>query len=344
MEKKELEINVGPLSSFNSLNLYVAPQLDILREDYAHGRQTIPIWDLRNISPKGVSISALVAFLSISKRIRDFIGHPISLLTVWQPEFQGFLADIGFVRIAKAFDLYKWPIEFGGYKTGSTNPNTKIFFYSDLPGDLENQYERNEWKDLKRQEIKHSMLLRLTNLFDSKYFRESWSKHLEAVLTITGSELIVNSLLHGNSVAFVGVQRTAKRITTCVCDSGMGFVRSLKRSHPEVDRKFDHGDALLFSSVLSKNKIGLYRAIDDVVKSGGYVIMSSFDAEIRWEDKIWKLAKYKLEEKGLKGMRLTDLGEAIDGYVDQKIVYDGYYKQHSSFLIGSRITFELPLY
>ena len=344
MSGEILEINVGPLSSFNSLNLYIGPQLTKLRNDYMHGRQTIPIWDLRHISPKAASISALVAFLSISKRIRDFIGKPIEVKSYWQPEFQGFLADIGFIHIAQYFDLYDWGGHLGGFVSGKTNPNTKIFFYSDLPGDFKDQDEVNDWKDLKRQEIKHSLLLRLSNLFDSKTFQEHWTERLEAVLTITSAELIVNSLLHGNDVAFVGVQRTSKRISACVCDSGIGFPKSMRKNHRKLmNDSINHCTALMLASLLSKNKIGLYRAIDDVIATGGHVIFSSFDAEIRWQEEIWNNALTALNEKGLEGISLNDLGEPTEGFMERENIEKGYYKNYKTFLIGSRITFEIPL-
>lgn len=344
MITKTLNINVGPLSSFNSLNLYLAPGLKRLRQDYVNGRQTLPVWDLRNISPGAVNLSALVAFLSISKRIRDFIGSPIPLLTLWKPEFQGFLADIGFIQIAKDFDLYDWQGMLGGFTRGRTNPSTRIFYYSDLPVGLNNHEEIVQWKDFKRQSIKHSMMLRLSNIFESKYVDSRWSRNLESVLTITGAELIVNSLLHGNDIAFVGVQRSSKRITTTICDSGLGFPTSMRKNHAWIRTKEDltHVQAIFLASLLSKNKIGLYRAIDDVLNTNGYVIISSFNSEIRWEDKIWTLAKAKLEQIGLENISIRELGTPIEGYVETGRVYDGYYKIYDNFLIGSRVTFEIP--
>jgi hypothetical protein len=340
-----LEINVGPLTSFNSLNLYLSPGLDKLRTDYTKGKQTIPVWDLRNIYPKKVAISALVAFLSISKKIRDFIGQPIEVISLWQPEFQGFLSDIGFVQISQELDLFDWKGMLGGFPSGKTNPHTKIFYYSNLPLDFDDHDKIVLWKDKKRQEIKHSMLIRLNTVFDSKMLNERWSKNLESVLTITAAELIVNSLLHGRDTAFVGVQRSPKRITTTICDAGFGFPRSMRQNHEWLKEKklLKHNEALLIASLLSKNKIGLYRAVDDVILTGGYVIISSFDSEIRWERKMWEKAKDALEDKGLSKVKLQDIGDPIEGYVDTGRIYQGYYKMYPTFLVGSRITFEIPL-
>jgi hypothetical protein len=167
-------INVRQLKSLNSLSLYLAPQLDELRQSYIEGRGSVPVWDLRNIPPNSVSIAALAAFLSISKKIRDFIGTPIEIMIHWQSEFQGFLSDIGFVQIAREFDLYDWKGILGGYNTGKTNPKTRIIYYSELPDiDKSDNDELVNWKDRKRQEIKHSMALRLSSLFNTKMFHES---------------------------------------------------------------------------------------------------------------------------------------------------------------------------
>lgn len=337
-------INVGPLKSFGSLTFHLAPQLEELRDSYIKGERLIPVWDLRNISPYGASISALTAFLSISKRIRDFIGQPIRILIHWQPEFQGFLSDIGFVQIANEFDLYDWQGMLGGYKTGNTNPKTKIFYYSNLPDiDKTDLDQVINWKDTKRQEIKHSIIFRLSNLFDSKYFYESWSKNLESVLTITTAELVVNSLLHGNDIAFVGVQRSRRGITTAICDSGIGFPKSMMINNKNLSTYKDltHFKALVLASLQSKNKIGLYRAIDDVINTDGYVIMSSFNTEIRWEHKYWVLAK-SIENKLqiLENDKL--LGEPIKGFVNIDRITNGYHKIFDKSLIGSRITFEIP--
>lgn len=337
-------INVGPLKSFGSLSFYLGTQLDELRESYIKGEKVIPVWDLRNISPYGVSISALTAFLSISKKIRDFIGQPIKILIHWQPDFQGFLSDIGFVQIAKEFDLYDWQGMLGGYKMGNTNPKTKIFYYSNLPEIDKNDLDQIiEWKDTKRQEIKHSIVFRLSNLFDSKYLYETWSQHLESVLTITAAELVVNSLLHGNEIAFVGVQRSRTGITTAICDSGVGFPKSLKfnSKNTSIFKNLTHFQALVLASLQSKNKIGLFRAIDDVIGTEGYVIMSSFNTEIRWEHDYWEQAK-SLDNKFKIVENEKTLGEPLSGYANMERVLKGYHKIFDSSLVGSRITFEIP--
>ena len=338
-------INVGTLRSLNSLTLTLAPQLDQLRETFIRGEGAIPVWDLRNIEVGRVSIAALTSFLSISKKIRDFIGAPIEIEIHWHPKFQGFLADVGFIKISENFGLYDWKGMLGDYKIGNTNPHTRIFYFSDLPTiDKSDQEQVIAWKDIKRQEIKHSLLLKLSNLFNSKLFHQGWSDNLESVLTITGAELVVNSLLHGEEIAFVGVQRSSKGITTAICDSGKGFPKSMQTNYLWLKNQalLDHTKALLLASLMSKNKIGLYRAIDDVLLSNGHVIMSSFDTEIRWQQSLWDKAKtLKIQQDG-KIIDLKALGNPLTGYAELEEIYNGYYKEYDSFLVGTRISFEIP--
>ncbi|WP_395052399.1 hypothetical protein [Flavobacterium sp.] len=338
-------INIGSLINLSNLNYNLGKELKLLRDSYIHGNGKIPVWDLRNIPPKNASIAALTSFLSISKIVRDFIGSPIEVIALWQPEFQGFLSDIGFLKIAQEFDLYNWNGMLGGYDNNKTSPTTKIFYYSDLPNiDYNNQDQIIDWKDNKRQEIKHSIHFRLNNIFNSKIFHQEWNKNLEGVFTITLSELVVNSLLHGREIAFVAVQRTKRGISTVVCDSGRGFLRSMKDTKSYLSNNLDDSNlnALLISSLQSKNKIGLFRAINDILLSDGYVIMSSFDGEILWKKDIWEKAKEVEEKLSIEKIKVNDIGNYVTGFVDSSLKEKGYLKKYDSFLVGSRITFEIP--
>lgn len=342
---KEQIINVGSLSSLSNLNYHLTKELKILRESYLNGNGNVPVWDLTNLTPKKVSFSALTSFLSISKTIRDFIGKPIEIKVLWHPEFQGFLSDINFLKISAEFDLYDWKGMLGGFSTNKTSPNTRIFYYSDIPTFNYTDIEKMiDWKDIKREELKRSISFRLKPIFDNNYFIDQWNKELEAIFTTTISELVVNSLIHGRSIAFVGVQRTRKGITTCISDSGIGFINSLKKYKPELIADLDNSSlkSILYSSIHSKNKIGLYRAISDVIKSDGYINISSFDSEILWKPEIWEyINSYQSLEDILK-LDIPKSAFYINGFVDGEILNKGYFKKYDHFLMGSRITFEIP--
>jgi hypothetical protein len=342
---KQQIINVGSLGSLSNLNYHLTKELRLLRESYLEGNGNIPIWDLTNLTPKRVSFSALTAFLSISKTIRDFIGKPIEIRVNWHPVFQGFLSDVDFLKISDAFNLYDWKGMLGGYSSNKTSPNTRIFYYSDLPTfNYTDSKSIIEWKDIKREEIKRSISFRLKPVFDNNYFVEQWNKELEAIFTTTISELVVNSLIHGRSIAFVGVQRTRKGITTCVCDSGIGFLNSLKRYKPDISNELANSSlkSILYSSFHSKHKIGLYRAICDVLDSDGYINISSFDSEIQWKSEIWEHIKKLGSLEQILNMDIQNSAYYIEGYVEKEVLSKGYFKNYDHFLMGSRITFEIP--
>lgn len=338
-------INVGSLSSLSNLNYHLTKELKILRESYLNGNGNIPVWDLRNLTPKKVSFAALTAFISISKTIRDFIGRPIEIKVIWHPDFQGFLSDIDFLKIAIEFDLYDWKGMLGGFRQNKTSPDTRIFYYSGIPTfDYTDTDKIINWKDIKREEIKRSISFRLKPIFDNNYFVEKWNKELEALFSTTISELVVNSLVHGRSIAFVGVQRTRKGITTCICDSGIGFLNSIKKYKPDITAHLHNSSlkAILYSSFHSKNKIGLYRAISDVIKSSGQINISSFDSEILWRDEIWSSISKRNNLSEILQIDVEKSEYYIDSYVDYETLQRGYFKKYSHFLMGTRITFEIP--
>tara|TARA_R110002096_G_scaffold86990_3_gene199788 strand:- start:13670 stop:14713 length:1044 start_codon:yes stop_codon:yes gene_type:complete len=338
-------INVGSLGSLSNLNYHLTKELKLLRDSYLDGNGNTPIWDLTNLTPKKVSFSALTAFLAISKTIRDFIGKPIEIRIKWHPEFQRFLSDVDFLKISEGFDLYDWKGILGGFSGNKTSSNTRIFYYSDVPTfNYTDSDSIVNWKDTKREKIERSISFRLKPIFDNNYFVEEWNKELEAIFTTTISELVVNSLIHGRSTAFVGVQRTKKGITTCVCDSGIGFLNSLKQYKPDLANELGNSSlkSILYSSFHSKHKIGLFRAICDVLESGGYINISSFDSEILWKPEIWE----QIEELGsLEQILKIDISKSpyfIDGFVEFDVLSRGYFKKYDHFLMGSRITFEIP--
>lgn len=342
---KEQVINVGSLNSLSNLNFHLTKELKILRDSYLDGNGNIPIWDLTNLYPKKVSFAALTSFLSISKTIRDFIGKPIEVRVLWHPDFQGFLSDIDFIRISTEFDLYDWKGMLGGFVSNRTSPNTRIFYYSDIPTFNYTDIDQIiSWKDLKREEIKRSISFRLKPLFDNNYFIDEWNKELEAIFTTTISELVVNSLIHGRSIVFVGVQRTKKGITTCVSDSGIGFLNSLRKYKPEISSTLDNSNlkSILYSSFQSKNKIGLYRAINDVIESGGFVNISSFDSEVMWKPNFWAfINSYQSSDEILK-LKIDKSEFYIDSFAEKEKLNNGYLKKYDHFLMGSRVTFEIP--
>ena len=131
---EEIVIHIGTLSSYNSLVYYLGSKFNEIRELYQSGRTPKVVFDLSNLEYGNISISALTGLLCNCKKLRDFLGYPIPAILKWDPQLQGFLADIEFFRITERFKIFKWIPEgiVGGYKMGVINPNTKILHYGDI--------------------------------------------------------------------------------------------------------------------------------------------------------------------------------------------------------------------
>jgi hypothetical protein len=165
--------------------------------------------------------------------------------------------------------------------------------------------------------------------------------------------------MHGEDVAFVGLQRTSKRITVSVCDAGVGFLKSLRRTYPDLPfiAQMNHADALLFGCLAQKREHGLRLAINEVLKydneksifntsNEGWVVISSFDTEIRWQKMNWGRAIKRFDQFDVNKSKISAedfLGSPKKRFVDGKDFEDGYWRRSEEFLIGTRITFEIPV-
>jgi len=125
-------VKVGPMNSLNSLYSYIGPAIKQIRNNYVHGNFTEVKFDLTSLTYQRINISAVTAFLSTSRKIREALGRPMELIFIWEPKIFSFLTDIGFFEVAKKLDIFYWDERIvGGFKSGVTNPNTKIIYFSD---------------------------------------------------------------------------------------------------------------------------------------------------------------------------------------------------------------------
>jgi hypothetical protein len=347
-------INVGPLTSFNSVHYYLAGKLKNLREDYLSGKTPEIIFDLRNVEYRRMHISALAALLSISKRVRDFTNKPIPLMLKWDPEVQAYWADIGFFEIDKRFEIFQWPEGYvGGFERGKTNPWTKILYFADInpQEQFESLDDLIEFKKILKQKIAPNFLLRCAAIFNGL------NGHFGNMVSNTALELIVNSLIHAESVAFVGIARSHKRISISVCDTGIGFIKSLARTYPKIisSSNITHAGGIILGSLIQKKEHGLRLAINEVLgyedfvsdfdnENEGWVVVSSYDCEVRWQKRNWGIAKQKFDAlEGFENFPNENyfLGEPMKEFVEREKILEGYWKRYSNFLMGTRITFEI---
>ena len=353
---QDFVIKVGPLNSINSLYVFLGPAMYEVRNQFVHGRFTEIKFDLRNLVHQRINISALSAFISTSRKIREVTGKPIGLIFNWEPNIFAFLTDIGFFSISKKLDIFYWDERIvGGFKSGVTNPNTKIVYFSDqqsmrISDELEGQ-DLIFYKSKLKQKIIPNFVLRCSEILSD------FSPSLKNTVTNSAIELIVNALVHGQDYAVVGLQRSSQRITVCVSDSGVGFRKSIGKALGDSFSKINHSQALLIGSLMQKKEHGLRLAIEEVLNfenvmwsgdllvNDGWVILSSYDAEVRWQKTNWAKAKEQFDlyrPEYIFPATENFLGDPIVK-IDPESSAVGYWKNHQNTLVGTRVTFEIPL-
>lgn len=344
-------INTGPLNSLASLIYHIAKPLKDYSQRFTSGRFENIQWDMTNIMPLHQSMVTLTAFLSISHRLRIFTGCPQAVKINWNPRVLSFWNDISFFHLTEKYDLIKWPDELiGGFPSGVTNPNTLIVDFAFNPEEIpdqDNLTEWKEWKDDTRERVKQDLLLRCGGLFTHSRRHSNFPSKFKDQVAITSAELVVNSLLHGRSMAFLGLQRSNSGITISVCDCGFGFLTSLRKLNRPwaLLQEMSNIQAITIGSLANSKEMGLRRAIDSIVNYGGHVIITSNDAEIRWEKPLWDRAKdsdltFLQSPQSLPNINEL-LGPCLKGKLTSEKKQNGYPREWDFGIRGTRISFEL---
>lgn len=350
MEKKI--ITIGPATSINSLVYHLGTQFLQIRNDYIHGRRPEFSFDFSDMKGRSISLPALASLLSVGKKLKDFIGYPIPVQMKWDPQVIAILQDSHFIPIAKKLNIFSFSDVFEGtirLNNEFLNPNTRLLYFGDIkpisniPPD-----QIGIEKAIHKQKIISNLRVRCANIF------KGFDDNLENTLYNTLLELIVNSLMHGQEFAFVALQRTSKSITISVSDSGIGFKRSLFQTfnNPHF-KEITDAQAIFIGSLIQKDIHGLRLAIEEVLNydnesiddtNEGWVTISSYDAEIRWQKKNWRKAITYFDQLDLKNQApsLTKVfGAPLEKIVDRQTLEEGYYRIYNHFLIGTRISFEI---
>src|SRR6185437_10147132 len=112
---EEIIINVGTLSSFNSLYRNIAPKLQYVTDQIERGHDPAIFWDFSYIQSGKINMSTLTAFLSIAYNLRKLYGKSMPTIMKWDPYVLRFLSDVNFFKIAKELDILQWhPNLIGG--------------------------------------------------------------------------------------------------------------------------------------------------------------------------------------------------------------------------------------
>lgn len=352
-------IPTGPLNSVASLIYFVARPLRELSLRYSKGAAYTPVFDLSSVEPRHQSMAALTAFLAIAERLSRYVGQPIPIKIQWNPAVLGFWSDIGFLSIARENEILDLPKELiGGYEIGATNPNTMIVRYESDPADpqpdVSNGSELRDWKDRNRSLYENRLSLLCEYIFNPERSRVQIGPYIKNLVTANAAELTLNSLMHGQAPAFVGIQRSPRALTVAVCDCGEGFPKSLSRhplyGHAVLRNAPSHIQGLLLGSLMNKKEMGLRRAITDITESreleAGWVSMSSYAAELQWRYGLWRRALDAFNESVTDPVRLdvsSLLGQATTGSATQTTREHGHWRNWDPGLRGTRIAFELRL-
>ncbi len=346
MDTPELyKINIGTLSSLYSLNTRINEVKKFDLDDRETAKRIV--FDLSDLEPKEISLSAITSFLSYSYYLSKKIGRAIPVTLRWNPYVIKFLHSIDFFDEARRNNILYWDERMiGGFSLDKFNPNSKIISFTDkIPRfDYNDKSSLSIVKSKIGEDISETVRSKISRLFvDSDYYRIPDLKVIKLLTTIC-TELVVNSIVHGKSIAFLGVQRSRSRISVVVTDSGIGFLESIKLSNPNITKKIKSNiEALTSACFLKSYPIGLTDAIDSVIKNSGWVIMSSIDCEICWKQYNWSIADknsfIKNEELNLDKIFPLNLSRFVYGADLEK----GYYRLYDYSFPGSRIAFEIPL-
>jgi hypothetical protein len=348
-----IPINVGPLNGVGSFCFHTGESLKRFSDLYREGQHPQVEWDLRNVQYRHMSMAGLTAFLATAHRLRQFTLGPPFVRMKWNPQVFSFLENISLFRLASEHDIFKWPdaVNDGAWYS-DTNPSTELLMFEydePIPDRFTDIQEWKDWKDSVRQRFKDILLLRCGRLFQATAKLLDFPEKLKDQVAIASAELVVNSILWGKTTAFVGLQRTRHGITVAVCDSGSGFLASLygQQTTKQVVKPTSNLDALIVGSLINAREYGLRRVISTVMKSGGSVLMSSFDAELHWRQPLWDLAQRLTLRTGEEPidveLLLSSVGRPVIGSPTLEDRESGFCRVWQQGLRGARIAFEIPL-
>lgn len=350
-----LQIRVGPMTGVDSLCQRTGKFLRRFSELHERGASPEVLWDLTELRRGHVNLSTLTAFLSLAYRMKQFTAHTPRARLSNDPAILEFLTEISFLELGRRYDL--WRLEenrvMGLLRAGRLNPHTNIFIFS-LPRihGSDDKREFNRWKDWVRFEVKKELLLKCAPLFQTRRGSTPLPEGIADELAITCAELVLNSVIHGKSPAFIGLQRTSARISIAVSDSGQGFRRSLQEQYQQSTSSEDGTvpcpdsdiKALLLGSLVNQQGYGVRRSINMVIGAGGWVEMSSGDGQIVWRAAMWDAAVCAVGDDLARTRDVANvLGPAIARRDPHRRRDQGSYEQLPYGLRGTRVNFEIPI-
>lgn len=341
----KIEINVGNLTSISSLYSSAGPMLANANLQFRRGLNPDIEWDLTSVEPGRQNIGAVCAFLCLSKLARDFTGRPSHVKFDKNPNILDFWYNSNFYATTKHFDLLLWDDSDIGYVPIHGKKYSAKIFHLPLvaPPETEKEIDIYAWKDERRMAYTRDFKLRAGGLLNQS-IKDDYKR--DAISTCV-AEIISNALIHGRSGPFVGMQKTSRRLTFSVCDTGLGFLNSFNKRNCNrpFAREANDLDALLTGSLFDRREVGLFTTIQFVTSEGGIVNMSSANGELQWSEENWQ----EVVSRGEFGKRdgthtMLDAKETLPAteYTHGQRPH-GFHKLWQAPLRGSRIIFEIPI-
>lgn len=347
-----LVIDVGSLRGMASLHRAVVGPLQQFSRMYLAGIPPRVSWDLRGVVPGKMSMSAIAALVAVADRLRVYTEEEPEARLPFDRQVLDFWRQIDLFDIVDEWGLFSLPDAVRrDHAIGMINPSTKLYGLPAPPAKPVSQ-PIIQWKESQREALTNDFLRRFKLIFEPLGSSNQRLWRLRHHVAMAAAELVVNAWLWGHSSAIVGVQRsTDARISVAVCDSGRGLIESLREqtAKPIVTAILDHLDAIMIASLINWKVFGLRKAITQVTDAGGWVSISSFDAEVVWRQELWREVQSLFPARGNaedgKHVEMEALRQAIGPPVDDRATdahrHRGFSRRFPSGLRGVRISFEL---
>lgn len=338
MQKEKQIVNIGSARSVADLSSKIGSFLKTFSRAYVRGDNLDFKWYLGNLIAGHINVTALVTFLSVSNRIRQFKGSPIDTIFEWRPKVFTILHDLGFFEVAEKLGLLRWDsLIVENFEKNILNPRSLITFFADEAPDKNDLVAWKNWKDEKRKEFYNDIKDLIEPIFDD-YSLEHDASYIDLICKTT-AELSVNCIMHGKEFAFVGIQVFSGEVLVSICDSGIGFKKSISRVFPDIPNLENDLQAIVVGSLINPREIGLYESINEITNRLGAIEINSYAGEVYWTNQNWGIAKAIDIRNPINLHNL--FGQPAESKTPQNKV-TGYYREIRE-LRGTRITFKIPV-
>lgn len=315
-----LTVDVGPLSTIRSFCFHAGPRLikfnDLFR---LHGGKAEIEWDLSGALPRQVSLVALATFVATAHRLWKLTGRAQKVRWPRNAELQRFLGT----TLQKLFvETNLFETQLRGAVDDETAAVSRIFIIERPQEGLTEETSVEDAKKYYRGKLTSPFLKLFGSLFGDL-------SELVSELALTCAELVTNCVLWGQSPAVLGVQRNRSGgITIAICDSGQGFIHSLRQNRRQWQLD-NNAEALILGSVINLEGPGIRRVTEKVTLEGGWVVVSTLDTAVIWSRDRWLLIRDSFDRRDVNEYSVASLVNDAEVQVFPAVR-------------GSRISFELP--